>query len=90
MSLSPKKDALLRALELCGGPYRLAIDLDMHKTAVYGWVRDGQVPADRVIEVCEHPSVTYQVTPHDLRPDLYPYPTDAIPADLLPTIFEAA
>lgn len=37
-------------------------------------------PANRVIKVSE--ATGWQVTPHELRPDLYPNPTDALPSEI--------
>lgn len=36
-----------------------------------------QVPAEQVIPICEF--AEYKFTPHDLRPDLYPNPSDGLP-----------
>jgi len=46
--------------------------------AIRKWVRDG-VPAERVIDVSR--ATGWKETPHLLRPDLYPNPSDAIPKD---------
>ncbi|MDH0357030.1 YdaS family helix-turn-helix protein [Morganella sp. GD04133] len=40
---------------------------------VFHWL-NYRVPAGRVIPLCE--LMNWQITPHDLRPDLYPHPTD--------------
>lgn len=53
-----------------------AAALGVSREAVRKWVRDG-VPAERVRLICE--TTGWQVTPHQLRPDLYPNPTDAMP-----------
>ncbi|MGL6245682.1 transcriptional regulator [Pseudomonas sp.] len=45
--------------------------------AVYKWLSAG-VPAGRVLAVCE--ATGWQVTPHVLRPDIYPNPSDGLPA----------
>lgn len=70
--------AIRRAIELCGGPTRLCRSLNVHKTAVYGWIPEP--PAERVLAICE--LTGWAVTPHDLRPDLYPNMLDALPADV--------
>lgn len=46
------------------------------REAVRKWIRDG-IPAERVIPFCE--STGWKVTPHEVRPDLYPNPGDALP-----------
>lgn len=38
------------------------------------------VPSDRVIEVSR--ACDWRVTPHELRPDLYPHPDDGLPEAL--------
>jgi DNA-binding transcriptional regulator YdaS (Cro superfamily) len=63
------------AITLAGGPVQMATDLGLHKTAVYKW--SDQCPADRVLGVSE--LTGWQVTPHQLRPDLYPNKMDGIP-----------
>lgn len=37
----------------------------------------GKCPAETVLSLSE--AVNWQVTPHDLRPDLYPHPQDGLP-----------
>jgi len=43
---------------------------------VQKWLKGGLPPA-RVIVVAQ--GVGYRVTPHDLRPDIYPHPDDGLP-----------
>lgn len=64
-----------KAINLCGGPIPLATELGLHKTAVYKW--GAQCPAERVIAVSE--LTGWRVTPHQLRPDLYPNQCDGLP-----------
>lgn len=81
-------EALKRAIELSKGQAALAARMneelgDVEKigpTAIANWLQRGQVPADRAIPVAR--AVDFQVTPHDLRPDLYPHPTDGLPSTL--------
>lgn len=40
------------------------------------WAETG-VPSERVLKVAE--ATNFEVTPHELRPDIYPYPTDGLP-----------
>ncbi len=47
---------------------------------VFNWLnRDGGVSAHYVLAVSE--AVCFQVTPHELRPDIYPHPHDGLPAE---------
>ncbi|CAG0966536.1 hypothetical protein MTYP_01023 [Methylophilaceae bacterium] len=39
-----------------------------------------QVPAEQVVPICKFSE--YKVTPHELRPDLYPHPDDGLPASM--------
>lgn len=45
--------------------------------SVANWIINNQVPADRVIQLCSLGE--WVVTPHELRPDIYPNPTDGLP-----------
>lgn len=48
---------------------------------INNWLtRDKNIPSDWVLPLCE--SVDWQVTPHELRPDLYPHPHDGLPEDM--------
>ena len=46
----------------------------LSQPAVTSWVKSG-VPAERCYAVAK--ATGFLVTPHELRPDLYPNPTDA-------------
>lgn len=50
------------------------------RQAIQKWMREG-VPAERVLPFCE--KTVWKVTPHMLRPDLYPNPSDAIPLSIV-------
>ncbi|MGN8238636.1 transcriptional regulator [Enterobacter soli] len=45
---------------------------------VNGWFKN-KIPGELVLKVSK--VVNWQVTPHELRPDLYPNPTDGLPAE---------
>ena len=68
-------DPLQKAFDLAGGKIALAVALGLDRTACYSWK---EVPSERVIAVSE--AIGWGVTPHQLRPDLYPNPTDALPS----------
>jgi DNA-binding transcriptional regulator YdaS (Cro superfamily) len=59
----------LRCIEAVGGIAKLAALLRVRHQSFYSWRR---VPAERVLEV---ERVT-GISRHELRPDLYPPPTD--------------
>lgn len=70
--------ALERAIKIAGGQRALATACGVKQGHIWNWLnRDKKVPADLVIPVAR--ATDYQVTPHQLRPDIYPNKTDAIP-----------
>ena len=70
--------SLKKAIDLCDGPTKLSVALGLHKTAVYSW---DVCPSERVLAVAE--ATGWAVTPHELRPDIYPNPSDALPPALI-------
>ncbi|EMS9949088.1 YdaS family helix-turn-helix protein [Enterobacter bugandensis] len=62
------------AIRRSGSASALGAQIGVSKMAVSLWRRKG-IPAERVLSVFE---VT-GVTPHELRPDLYPNQTDGLP-----------
>lgn len=75
------KEHLQRAISIAGNPTKLAESIGGKTTPshVYNWLNrdnDGVSPQS-VIAVCR--AVSFQVTPHQLRPDIYPNPTDGLP-----------
>lgn len=69
--------AIDKAITKAGTATRLAQLLTVSVMTVSHWRNryQGVVPADRVLQIY---GVT-GVTPHELRPDLYPNPTDGLP-----------
>jgi DNA-binding transcriptional regulator YdaS (Cro superfamily) len=47
--------------------------------SVANWIINNQVPSERVLQLCE--LAGWIVTPHQLRPDIYPNPSDGLPSD---------
>jgi len=84
------KQSLLKAVELAGSQVNLARgireripDSKIGQVHVWGWLNQVKIevpPADVVIPIAAF--LDYRLTPHDLRPDLYPNPTDALPANV--------
>jgi DNA-binding transcriptional regulator YdaS (Cro superfamily) len=72
-------EALQEAIRICGGQGALARRLTppAKAQAVQQW---RQVPSDRVLAVAR--AVEFRITPHQLRPDLYPHPEDGLPNEL--------
>ena len=85
------KYALQKAVDMAGGQVHLARGIraripgsKVGQVHVWGWLNSVKIevpPAEAVIPIADF--LGYRITPHDLRPDLYPIPTDAVPAGLL-------
>ncbi|EHF4969662.1 TPA: helix-turn-helix domain-containing protein [Enterobacter hormaechei subsp. xiangfangensis] len=69
--------AIDKAIKKVGTATRLAEMLEVSAMTISHWRNryQGMVPADRVLPIY----VLTGVTPHELRPDLYPNPTDGLP-----------
>jgi len=84
------KETLSQAIELAGGQAHLARGIrdripssKIGQVTVWGWLNEAKMevpPADAVIPICDF--LGWRMTPHKLRPDLYPNPTDALPLDV--------
>ena len=57
----------------------IATKLDTKQQNVSRWLNN-RIPAERVIPFCD--LLGWEVTPHELRPDLYPKPTDGLPTEI--------
>ncbi len=83
--VSNMKNELEKIIELLGGKQQnladaLATDEEPIKQAhVWNWlnVTVNGIPERHVIKACK--SVDWKVTPHELRPDIYPHPQDGLP-----------
>ncbi|HAN7625467.1 TPA: helix-turn-helix domain-containing protein [Escherichia coli] len=51
--------------------------IGLPQQVVSRWANGHQVPASRVLQLCE--IMAWEITPHELRPDIYPNPTDGLP-----------
>lgn len=79
------REALERAIALAEGQTALAgrcgqPDKPVKQAHVWNWLnRDGgRVPSEYAIPVSR--AVGFEVTPHQLRPDIYPNETDGLPS----------
>ena len=61
-----------------GGPAKLAGHIGVVPMTISHWRRRG-VPANRVLELAE--ATNWEVTPHEIAPDLYPHPEDGLPLE---------
>lgn len=81
------KVSLEKAVQLAKGQTRLARGIreripgsKIGQVTVWGWLNSVGMevpPAEAVIPICE--TIHWQMTPHELRPDLYPNRYDGIP-----------
>lgn len=79
------KKELEKIIDLLGGKQQqladaLATEEEPIKQAhVWNWlnVTVNGIPERHVIKACK--SVDWKVTPHELRPDIYPHPHDGLP-----------
>ncbi|MDH2066867.1 YdaS family helix-turn-helix protein [Pantoea sp. GD03673] len=49
--------------------------------SVANWITNNRVPSERVISLCKLGG--WAVTPHQLRPDIYPHPKDGMPGRII-------
>jgi DNA-binding transcriptional regulator YdaS (Cro superfamily) len=70
---------VLNAAKVLGGQVKLAKHLGVTPQAVSQWVSGRRVPLTRVLEIAK--LTGWVVTPHQLAPDVYPYPDDGLPAE---------
>ncbi|MFP2467696.1 transcriptional regulator [Pseudescherichia vulneris] len=68
-----------KAIHTAGSAQKLGVLLGVSKMAICLWRKknNGMVPSSRVLPVFKATGVT----PHELRPDLYPNPTDGLPSE---------
>jgi DNA-binding transcriptional regulator YdaS (Cro superfamily) len=73
---------LQKAVDMLDGQVRTANAVGVRQAHVWRWLNTTRagVPAEYVIPISA--ATDYQVTPHELRPDLYPHPDDGLPEAL--------
>ncbi|HTJ95930.1 MAG TPA: YdaS family helix-turn-helix protein [Rhodocyclaceae bacterium] len=84
------KETLSKTVELAGGQKALA-DLvrpyvpsgkKISQVHIWNWLNDTRAPvppAEYVLPIAQ--ALNWQLTPHELREDLYPHPNDGLPLD---------
>jgi len=65
---------------------RLAKTMGEDHQRIYYWKANG-VPPGRVVDVCA--ALNWEVTPHEVRPDIYQCPWDSLPADMAAKAIES-
>ena len=72
-----EKQLQLKLLEIMNQS-ELGRRLGKKPQTISGWFKH-RVPAEEVIPACV--ALEWRVTPHELRPDKYPNPTDGLPPE---------
>jgi DNA-binding transcriptional regulator YdaS (Cro superfamily) len=86
--MSMSKETLQKAVDMAGGQAHLARGIrdriegsKVGQVHVWGWLNSAKFevpPAEVVLAIADF--LEYRITPHELRPDLYPNSSDAMPA----------
>lgn len=73
------QNPLLKAISICGSQSALGERIGKGQYIVTAWVRryGCKVSAEFVVSVSQ--ATGWLVTPHELRPDIYPHPHDGLP-----------
>ncbi len=81
------KNFLEEIVNLAGGQAALAEKISTYsepikQAHVWNWLNTTAhgIPERHVIKACK--SVSWHVTPHQLRPDIYPHPNDGLPESM--------
>ena len=61
-----------KVIEAAGGVKALAEACNVHHTSVIGWRNAGRIPPER----CQVVAAAAKMTLHELRPDIYPLPSE--------------
>ena len=87
MLVRMSRESLQKAVAMAGGQAHLARGIreripgsKIGQVHVWGWLNSVKIevpPADAVLPIAA--ALDWKMTPHELRPDLYPNPTDALP-----------
>lgn len=71
-------DELKRIIKAQGGTGVVSRRMGVKQARLCNWIGRKSVPPHRIIPLCR--ALFWAVTPHQLRPDLYPHPTDGMAA----------
>ncbi len=73
-----------KAIQLAGSQSAMARAIGVKPAHVWNWlnINKGVVPPQHAIPIAK--ATDWQVTPHELRPDIYPNPTDGLPSGAEP------
>lgn len=81
MLITPKQ-SLEKAVAIIGGQKATSLAINTSQPTIWKWLNSTKegLAAEFVLPLSQ--AVDWQVTPHDLRPDLYPHPKDGLPEHL--------
>ena len=74
------KTIIEKIIQITGTQTELAARMSVKQQHVYAWIQRGRIPGDWVISASR--ATGYMVTPHQIRPDIYPHPDDGLPSHL--------
>lgn len=76
------KTPLEKIIDIADGQIGLHRLTGIKQSTISAWLNrfNHQVGTIYVIKVCE--AVNFEITPHELRPDIYPHPQDGLPPHL--------
>ncbi|MGA4663411.1 YdaS family helix-turn-helix protein [Citrobacter braakii] len=73
------KNVTAKAVKAIGSISEVSRRFEFHSVqSVANWIAKDRVPSERVIQLCEWGG--WAVTPHQLRPDIYPNKGDGLPS----------
>ena len=75
------KNCIQATIKSAGGTLAVASNIGVSAPTVSQWITGVRpVPEKRVIDISR--ATDWRVTPHELRPDIYPHPDDGLPEHL--------
>lgn len=75
---SKHKNVTDKAVRSVGSISEVSRRFEFHSVqSVANWIAKNRVPSERVIQLCQWGN--WSVTPHQLRPDIYPNVQDGLP-----------
>jgi DNA-binding transcriptional regulator YdaS (Cro superfamily) len=76
------KSPLENAIEILGSQTEAAKILGIKQAAVWKWLQKSppMVSEGKALPLAK--ATGYRITPHQLRPDMYPHPADGLPEDM--------
>jgi len=74
--MESKIETLKRAIKAQGGSGQVSRRMTVKQSRLCNWLARGSIPPEHIIPLCN--ALFWTVTPHQLRPDLYPHPLDGM------------